>query len=136
MRSSLSIFINWFKEYYRHEFRELSIDFKNKWIEEIIENNGEYISQDYVKSKEEDLCQRCGLCCENQFKECEFFNQDTKLCMTHDNQPWDVCRLYPYGELGMIAPLTLNCRYQVRIFISFLNEFFTECLNRGDECEQ
>ena len=127
--NSLEIFIEWFKEYYLHEYKELSTEFKNKIIEDVIENNGDYISKDFVLDNS-DMCDQCGLCCLSQFQNCEYFNSVTHLCEAHDDQPWEICKLYPYGPLGLIGPLTINCMYQVRLFIKFLNEVFTEEIDK------
>lgn len=120
--SSLNLFVEWFKEYYYHEFPEYSTEFKNFWIEKIIMNNGDYISKDFVKKN--DFCDRCGKCCIDQFSNCEYFDKETKLCLVHDNQPWSVCGDYPYGAADLIGPLTLNCKYMIRIFIKYLDSFF------------
>ena len=122
--TSLNLFIEWFQDYYRHEFPEHSIEFKNYWIKEIILNNGEYISKDFVQNN--DFCDQCGRCCMDQFEDCEYFDQETKLCKVHDNQPWDVCGDYPYGAADVVGPLTLNCKYMIRIFIKYLNSFFEQ----------
>lgn len=121
--TSLDLFVQWFQEYYSHEFPEYSRDFKNYWIEKIILNNGDYIEKEFVERH--DFCDRCGQCCMDQFNECEYFDKETKLCKVHDNQPWSICKDYPYGAADLIGPLTLNCKYMVRIFIEYLDSFFT-----------
>lgn len=132
--SSLQIFIDWFKEYYFHEFQDLSNNFKNSWIEYIINNNGDYISKDFVENHQ-DFCSMCGLCCKNQFEDCMFFDKKTNLCLTHDKQPWDICSQYPYGALDMVGPLTINCKYMVRLFLCFFNIFFTEKQNQYEKMD-
>lgn len=129
--SSLEIFIQWFKEYYSHEYKKLSVEFKNEIIEAVIINNGDYISKDFVENNI-DLCDRCGRCCREQYPECEHFDNETNLCKIHGHQPWSICSDYPYGTLGMIAPLTLNCKYIVRIFIKFFNEVFSKQVNLNE----
>lgn len=118
--SSLDIFISFFEEYYSHEFLDLPQDFKMYWIKEIIINNGAYLKKEDVLNF--DGCIRCGRCCQSQH--CLDWDPETKLCTRHDNPIDDLCIEYPWtGELG-IAPLTLNCRYQVSYFISFFDDFF------------
>lgn len=118
--SSLDIFISFFEEYYSHEFLDLPQDFKMYWIKEIIINNGAYLKKEDVLNF--DGCIRCGRCCQSQH--CLDWDPETKLCTRHDNPIDDLCVEYPWtGELG-IAPLTLNCRYQVSYFISFFDDFF------------
>ena len=118
--SSLDIFISFFEEYYSHEFLDLPQDFKMHWIKEIIINNGAYLKKEDVLNF--DGCIRCGRCCQSQH--CLDWDPETKLCTRHDNPIDDLCIEYPWtGELG-IAPLTLNCRYQVSYFISFFDDFF------------
>lgn len=118
--SSLDIFISFFEEYYSHEFLDLPQDFKMYWIKEIIINNGAYLKKEDVLNF--DGCIRCGRCCQSQH--CLDWDSETKLCTRHDNPIDDLCIEYPWtGELG-IAPLTLNCRYQVSYFISFFDDFF------------
>lgn len=129
METSGQKFIKWFQEFYSHEYPSLSNQFKFLWIEYIINHNGEYISEDFIQ-QHQDFCNMCGLCCENQFKDCEYFNVKTKLCDIHDNQPWDVCKQYPYGVLDMIAPVTINCMYMIRIFISFFDKFFAQLVSQ------
>lgn len=118
--SSLDIFLNWFKEYYQFEFTNLSVEFKNHWIEEILTKNSKYITKKDVIDF--DGCIKCGRCCEAQG--CLDYDSETKLCTRHDNPIDNLCREYPWtGELG-IAPLTLNCAYQVTFFLSFFDDFF------------
>lgn len=118
--SSLDIFISFFEEYYSHEFLDLPQDFKMYWIKEIIINNGAYLKKEDVLNF--DGCIRCGRCCQSQH--CLDWDPETKLCTRHDNPIDDLCIEYPWtGELG-IAPLSLNCRYQVSYFISFFDDFF------------
>lgn len=120
--SSLDLFLQWFKEYYFHEFTELSIEFKNNWIEEILLNNQNYITKEMVMDF--DGCVMCGRCCKSQG--CLDYDEETKLCTRHDDPIHDVCKEYPWsGEFG-IAPLLLNCRYQVSFFINFFDNFFEE----------
>lgn len=125
--SSLNIFLDWFKEYYQFEFMELSEEFKNKTIEEILLNNFKYITKKQVIDF--DGCTKCGRCCEQQH--CLDYDKETKLCTRHDNPIDDLCKEYPWtGEFG-IAPLTLNCPYQVAFFISFFDQYFQDYIDRG-----
>lgn len=117
---SLDLFIDWFKEYYRHEFLNISRELKEEAIEEVLLNNAQYISKQEVLDF--DGCIRCGECCKIQH--CKLWDPKTKLCTNHDNQISFLCREYPWtGELG-IAPLLLNCRYQVSFFINFFDKLF------------
>ena len=43
--SSWEIFLNWFKEYYSHEYLDLEQEVKDYWIEEILLNNSKYIDK-------------------------------------------------------------------------------------------
>lgn len=125
--SSSQSFIKWFQEYYSHEFEELSNDFKNHWIEKILLNNGEYITRKMVT--EFDGCSMCGQCCVNQ--RCPHVDQNG-LCSIHDNPIDDLCRYYPWsGDMG-IAPLLLNCDYQVNFFIYYFDNFFKKESSKGD----
>lgn len=126
--TSLEIFIEWFKEYYTHEFLDIPKDFKDFWIEKILLNNGEYLKKEDVLNF--DGCIKCGRCCENQH--CLDWDRETRLCTRHDNPIHQLCKEYPWtGELG-IAPLSLNCRYQTAYFISFFNDFFEEYRREKD----
>lgn len=120
--SSLQIFVDWFKEYYSHEYPKLSQEEKDYWIEEILLNNTQYITKSDVQQF--DGCVMCGYCCSNQ--RCPHVT-DKGLCERHDNPINQLCIDYPWtGDEFGIAPLTLNCRYQVSFFIDFLNQFFEE----------
>lgn len=125
--SSFSLFLDWFIEYYQFEFEELSIDFKKKYIEKVLSNNGEYITKEQVM--EFDGCVKCGRCCREQG--CLDYDNKTKLCTRHDDPISHLCKEYPWtGDLG-ITPLTLDCRYQVSFFVSFFDNFFQFCIDEG-----
>lgn len=122
--SSLNIFLEWFKEYYYHEYPELTVEFKNEWIEKILLDNQKYITKEMVMNF--DGCIKCGRCCKSQG--CLDYDDETKLCTRHDNPIHDVCREYPWsGDYG-IAPLLLTCRYQVSFFVNYFDKFFEQCI--------
>ena len=122
MTSSNQLFCTWFKEYYSHEFPNLSTDFKNNTIEEVIYNNQKYISKQMVLDI--DACNQCGRCCEGQ--RCLDYDEETKLCKRHDNPIHEFCINYPWGseEFG-IAPVTLNCNYMVKVFLAYFDDYFS-----------
>ena len=125
--SSFNLFLNWFIEYYQFGYEELSMDFKKKYIKEILSNNGKYVTKKQVMDF--DGCAKCGRCCSEQG--CLDYDKETKLCTRHDDPISYLCHEYPWtGELG-IAPLTLNCRYQVSFFVSFFDNFFQHCIDEG-----
>lgn len=126
--TSLDMFLNWFKEYYTHEYYELSNEIKFYWIEKILLNNGEYITKKMVMDF--DNCVQCGECCKSQ--RCLDWDPKTKLCTRHDNPIHDFCKEYPWGGEFGIAPLTLNCAYMTSFFIDFFNNFFEEMIKNGD----
>lgn len=120
--SSLQMFIDWFKEYYSHEYPKLSQEEKDYWIEEILMNQTQYITKSDVKQF--DGCVMCGRCCRNQ--RCPHVLENG-LCERHDNPIDQLCIDYPWtgDDLG-IAPLTINCKFQVSFFIDFFDIFFKE----------
>lgn len=126
--SSHDRFVKWFKEYYYHEFPNLSTDFKNKIIEEVIYNNQKYITLQMVLDA--DACTKCGRCCEGQH--CLDYDKKTKLCTRHDDPIHEFCINYPWGseEFG-IAPVTLNCQYMVKVFIQYFDDYFAN-LKEGE----
>lgn len=131
MSTSLQIFIDFFKEFYSLEFPELETEYKNELIEKILTNNGEYITLKMVSDF--DGCIKCGRCCEEQG--CLDFDAETKLCTRHDNPISDLCKQYPWtGDLG-IAPLTINCRYQVDFFINYFDQLFSQKVKDNGETE-
>lgn len=126
--TSLNSFIQWFQDYYSNEFEHISNDVKNYWIEKILLNNSRYVTKKMIMDF--DGCSMCGRCCVSQ--RCPHVNSDG-LCLIHDNPIDDMCREYPWGgEMG-VAPLLLNCDYQVRFFISYFDKFFQDL--EGDTCE-
>lgn len=128
--SSWEIFLNWFKEYYSHEYPDLEQEVKDYWIEEILLNNNKYI--DKLEVKNFDGCVMCGRCCVEQ--RCPHVTKDG-LCERHDNPIHQLCIDYPWtGDLG-ISPLTLNCRFQVSFFINWLDKFFEELIEEDRYCE-
>ena len=118
--SSLDLFINFFKEYYSHEFDWVEKKEKDYWIEKVLKNNSEYITKEEVMNF--DGCIQCGNCCKSQH--CPDWDSETKLCTRHDNPIHRFCKEYPWGGEYGIAPLTLNCRYQISFFIMFFDNFF------------
>ena len=130
--SSKDIFLDWFKEYYSHEFLSIPKETKDELIEKIVLNNGEYITKEMITNF--DGCVRCGRCCINQ--RCPHIDKETMLCSRHDNPIDPLCIDYPWtGELG-VAPITINCSYQVSFFISYFDHFFEEYVKRGAKNEE
>lgn len=125
-KMSWEIFQDFFLDYFYHEFRELDMDFKKKTIKDIIQNNKKYISYAFVKSI--DGCNQCGRCC--RLTDCPLLDRRTNLCTVHDNQPWDVCREYPFGEFG-IGPLSLDCTYMRIIFHTYIEKYFQKCVENN-----
>ena len=120
--SSTDLFLEWFKEYYSHEYPEISQECKDHWIEEILLNNSKYLDKSIVLNF--DGCIMCGRCCINQ--RCPHVTEDGK-CDRHDDPIDQLCLDYPWtGDDFGIAPLTLNCRYQVSFFVNWFNTFFEE----------
>lgn len=130
MESSSSKFINYFHEFYSHEFLTLSSEFKNNEIDKILLNNSEYITKEQVVAF--DACNQCGRCCMNQ--RCPDWDPETKLCTRHDDPIDELCITYPWsGDMG-IAPLLLNCHYSVSFFVDFFDNYFQDIVNkRGEE---
>ena len=123
--TSLETFLQWFKEYYQHENTTLPTDFKNELIEEVIVNNVKYVTKEDVINFHG--CIMCGRCCVSQ--RCPHVTQ-SGMCSRHDDPIDQLCIDYPWtGDEFGIAPLTLNCRYQVSFFVFILNRFFDEALD-------
>lgn len=122
--------ISFFKEYYMHEFPELSQEFKNESIEYIIYNNQKIFSRQAVIDF--DGCTQCGLCCRELH--CEYHNDETNLCTRHDNQIMDLCRSYPWGseEYG-IYPVRLDCKYAINLFKNYFDKYFTKAIVMQEE---
>lgn len=128
MKTSSKKFIEWFQEFYSHEFLMLPKESKNKIIEEVLLNNGQYITKEEVVHF--DACNKCGRCCRNQH--CLDFDKETNLCTRHDNPIHDLCIEYPWsGELG-IMPLYLDCHYQVAFFVHFFDWYFQEIIKEDE----
>lgn len=116
--------ISFFKEYYMHEFPELSKKFKDDSIEYIIKNNAQIFTKEYVMAY--DGCVQCGLCCRDF--QCPHHNPKTNLCIRHDDQIMDLCRTYPWsGDLG-IYPVLINCRYTINFFKYFFDKYFKKTI--------
>lgn len=127
-------FIKWIKEWYRFEFTELPVEYKNQAIDLVLHNTENVFTREDVLA--ENLCVKCGLCCEEIG--CIHHDKETHLCTRHDNQESDVCKLYPWDDdVGFI--LTLNCGYQKKFFIKYFDKLFTKALemreNNGKEDE-
>lgn len=119
--SGWRLFVSFVQEYFSFEFPELSKEYKNKVIKNILVNNQNYITKEEVMSNQ-DLCSKCGRCCETLH--CPYFDEDQSLCSRHDNQLMDICREYPWsGDFG-IQPLTLNCGYQKKFFLQWFYNYF------------
>jgi hypothetical protein len=130
MDTSTKKCINWFKEFYSHEFPELSREFKNEKIEDIMYHNAKYITREEVI--EFDACSRCGRCCRAQ--RCLDFDEETNLCTRHDDPISQFCIDYPWtGEDFGIAPLLLNCDYIRKFFVHFFDNYFQDIINEGEE---
>ena len=109
-------------EYYRYEFKQLSLEYKTQAIDYVIEHNAEIFTRDFVLA--ENLCHKCGICC--QEIGCVDFNPETKLCTKHNDQNTEMCSEYPWSEVGLV--LTYNCGYQRDIFIRYMNMYFEKTL--------
>ncbi len=128
-KTSSQKFIWWFQEFYSHEFLSLSKEFKNDKIHEILSNNAQYITKEEVMNF--DACNMCGRCCEAQG--CLDFDIITKQCTRHENPIHELCKEYPWtGEMG-IAPLLLDCHYQVAFFVNFFDKYFQKIIDEEDE---
>lgn len=115
------LFIQYMKEHYHHEFNELSNEYKDNVIDEILLNNAKYFDGEHVLA--ENLCHKCGLCCREIG--CPYLKGN--LCSRHNNQEAEVCRTYPWDdEVGFI--LTLNCGYQIDYVIKFFDIFFKKAI--------
>lgn len=109
-------------EYYTYEFKELSLDYKKKAIDYVIENNAKIFTREFVLA--ENLCHRCGLCCKEIG--CPDLNNETNLCTKHDNQNTEMCYEYPWSDVGLV--LTYNCGYQRDIFIRYMDMYFKKSI--------
>jgi len=114
-------------EWYSHEFKELSQEYKENAIKYVIEHQTEIFTRDFVLA--ENLCHMCGLCCIEIG--CPDYDKETKKCTKHDNQNSIICYEYPWSEVGMI--LSYNCGYQRDLFIKFLDAYFTKALEMMEE---
>lgn len=110
------------KEYYHHEFPELSNEYKDKAIEMVIEQNAKIFTKEFVLS--ENLCHMCGLCCREIG--CPDHNPRTRRCTKHDNQNSIMCSEYPWSEVGMV--FTYNCGYQRDIFHKYIQMYFKKSI--------
>lgn len=109
-------------EYYTYEFKELPIEYKEKAIDYVIENNSQIFTRDFVLS--ENLCHRCGLCCREIG--CPDLNRETNLCTKHNNQNTEMCHEYPWSDVGLV--FTYNCGYQRDIFIRYMDMYFKKTI--------
>lgn len=125
METSSQKFIKWCQEFYHHEFTELSNDFKDHEIEKVLLDNAQYVTREEVMKF--NACNMCGRCCEAQG--CMDYDPESKKCTRHDNPIHDLCWEYPWtGEMG-IAPLLLDCHYQVAFFIDFFDRYFKRLID-------
>lgn len=109
-------------EWYSHEFKELSQEYKEKAIKKVIQENDKIFTKDFVLA--ENLCYRCGLCCREIG--CPDLDRKTNLCTKHNNQNSPMCAEYPWSEVGMV--FTLNCGYQREIFKRYMDLYFTKSI--------
>lgn len=109
-------------EYYTYEFKELSIEYKEKAIDYVIENNAQIFTREFVLA--ENLCHRCGLCCKEIG--CPDLDRETNLCTKHNNQNTEMCYEYPWSDVGLV--LTYNCGYQRDIFIRYMDMYFKKSI--------
>ena len=119
---STDLFINWFVEYFIHEYPEIDRKKKEAVIKRVLLHNSEYITLEEVQ--EFDGCIKCGWCCEHQG--CIDYDHNTHLCTRHDSPIHELCKTYPWGGEYGIAPLTLECRYQVSFFINYFDNLFKQ----------
>lgn len=132
MKTSSQRFIEWFQEFYHHEFPSLSNDIKDDVIETVLLNNAQYIKKERVM--EFDGCNMCGRCC--RLQGCLDFDELTNKCTRHDNPIHDLCKEYPWsGDLG-IAPLSLDCHYQVAFFVDFFDDYFQMSIDAAEYIAQ
>lgn len=109
-------------EYYTYEFKELPIEYKEKAIDYVIENNAQIFTREFVLA--ENLCHRCGLCCKEIG--CPDLDRETNLCTKHNNQNTEMCYEYPWSDVGLV--LTYNCGYQRDIFIRYMDMYFKKSI--------
>ena len=129
--SGWRLFVNYFKEFYHLEFEELSNQYKDKVIEEILVNNSKYFNREDVLK--ENLCSKCGMCCRELL--CPYLDDETNLCTIHDNPESPVCSIYPWDDdIGFI--LTLNCGYQKKYCHQFFDKYFTTVLSMRENNDQ
>ena len=110
------------KEWYHHEFKELSDEYKDSAIEYVIEHKAEIFTREFVLA--ENLCHRCGICCVEIG--CPDFDKETKLCTKHQNQNTLMCYEYPWSDVGMI--FSYNCGYQRDIFHKYMDLYFSKAV--------
>ncbi|MBO5180168.1 MAG: hypothetical protein J6B87_07490 [Clostridia bacterium] len=110
------------KEWYRHEFKELSQEYKDNAIDYVIEHNAEIFTRDFVLRQ--NLCHMCGLCCREIG--CPDHNPKTNRCTKHDNQNSKMCSEYPWSEVGMI--FSYNCGYQRDIVKIYMDMYFKKAI--------
>lgn len=124
--SGWRLFVNYFKEFYHLEFEELSNQYKDEVIEEVLVNNSKYFNREDVLK--ENLCSKCGMCCRELL--CPHLDQETNLCTIHDNPESPICSIYPWDDdTGFI--LTLNCGYQKKYCHQFFDKFFETAIKMG-----
>lgn len=109
-------------EWYKYEFKELPIEYKEKAIKKVIQDNAKIFTRDFVLR--ENLCHMCGLCCREIG--CPDHNPHTNRCTKHDNQNSVMCSEYPWSEVGMV--FTYNCGYQRDIFRKYMDMYFKKSI--------
>ena len=109
-------------EWYKYEFKELPLEYKEKAIKKVIQDNAKIFTKDFVLR--ENLCHMCGLCCREIG--CPDHNPHTNRCTKHDNQNSVMCSEYPWSEVGMV--FTYNCGYQRDIFKKYMDMYFKKSI--------
>ena len=124
--SGWRLFLKEIQEWYHFEYPELSNEWKDQTIEYVIVNNAKLFNRYDVLR--ENLCDCCGRCC--QEIGCVDWDPDTKLCTKHTNQNSKICSDFPWDDdVGMV--FTLNCGYQRKYVIKYLNKLFDKAVEMG-----
>lgn len=116
--------ISWLKDYYIFEYTDIDPNFKNEMIDYIVTHNADVFTKEDVMSF--DGCIQCGLCCKQM--DCPHWDSDTKLCTTHDDLPWEICKTAPYGDpdFGLMLNFGVDCSYLLSFLINYLNNVFEQ----------
>lgn len=123
--------VDWLIDYYTFEFKDLEMSDKINKINYVIQNNAKIFSPEYISHFN---CIKCGWCC-TQMNGCVYFDEDTKLCTTHDKLPYVVCETYPWsGEYGLT--LNMNCAKLQKALLFYFNYIFQKMEDELHENQQ